>query len=342
MLRSTLPAICWIFLALLACSQDENPGPAYEVHPSPEAGQGGKAGASGNTIAGVGGSTTAGTGGSTTAGAGGSTTAGTEGSTTAGTGGSTTAGAGSSGEAGASNAGAGGEVGGEPPVEGLRVMSFNIQHGAVSNLETIADVIRAEEPDLVGLQELDVNAKRSGFVDQAQKLSQLTGMASLFGASLAFSDGGDYGLALLSRFPILQSNKYKLTSTKEQRILLVADIQTKHGTIPIAVTHLGLSSSERVTQVNEILAKIGNKSGAILMGDMNATKDSPEMKLLANHFSDSWISSTGTGATFPANKPTSRIDFIYLDGIWPTPIETHVPITTASDHLPVVTFVPWF
>jgi endonuclease/exonuclease/phosphatase (EEP) superfamily protein YafD len=127
---------------------------------------------------------------------------------------------------------------------GLRIMTFNIKHGDVSSLEDVAAVIRAEEPDLVGLQEVDVDADRSDNVDQAHRLSQLTGMASLFRSALTFSSGGHYGLALLSRFPILSSTKQELTSGSEQRILVVVDVLTDDGVIAVAVTHLGLTASE--------------------------------------------------------------------------------------------------
>lgn len=228
------------------------------------------------------------------------------------------------------------------PPDGLRIMTFNIKHGDLSSLEAIAEVIRAEEPDIVGLQEVDVDAARSGNVNQPHRLSQLTGMASLFRSSLTFSSGGYYGLSLLSRFPILTSNKLELTSSGEQRILMIVDVLTEHGTIPVAVTHLGLTSSERVVQVEEVLAAIGSRTNVVLMGDMNAQPDSAEMKALAGVLSDAWEAGTGTGATIPVDAPTRRIDYIFLGSDWPAPTQAHVPVTTASDHLPVVAFVPWF
>jgi endonuclease/exonuclease/phosphatase family metal-dependent hydrolase len=227
------------------------------------------------------------------------------------------------------------------PPDGFRIMTFNIKHGDVSSLEAIADVIRAEAPDVVGLQEVDVDADRSDNVDQPHRLSQLTGMASLFRSSLTFSGGGDYGLALLSRFPILTSSKLELTSSGEQRILVIVDVLTEHGTIPVAVTHLGLTSAERVVQVDEILAELGNRTNVILMGDMNAQPDSPEMEALAGLLSDAWEAGSGDGSTIPVDAPTRRIDYIFLGSAWPTPTQAHVPATTASDHLPVVAFVPW-
>lgn len=85
------------------------------------------------------------------------------------------------------------------PVPTLRIMTFNIKHAEIGGLDGIADVIKAEKPDLVGLQEVDVDAVRSAKVDQPHRLGQLTGMTSLFRTAFDFTDGGSYGIALLSQ-----------------------------------------------------------------------------------------------------------------------------------------------
>jgi endonuclease/exonuclease/phosphatase family metal-dependent hydrolase len=122
----------------------------------------------------------------------------------------------------------------------LRLMTYNIKHGAESSLEQVADVINAEQPDLVALQEVDVDADRSGNVDQPHRLSQLTGMASLFRSATTLPTNGLYGVALLSRFPIISSSKLLLTSGSEQRILMTVDVELDAGwLVPIGVTHMG-------------------------------------------------------------------------------------------------------
>ena len=85
-----------------------------------------------------------------------------------------------------------------------------------------------------------------------------------------------------------------------------------------------------------------SESQAILMGDMNAEPDSPEMQTLSGVFTDAWEQGgTGAGNTIPVDSPSKRIDFILLGSAWPAATEAHVPTTTASDHLPVVATVPW-
>ncbi len=223
----------------------------------------------------------------------------------------------------------------------LRLMTFNIKHGAESSLGAIADVILAEKADIVGLQEVDVDADRSGNVDQPHRLGQLTGMGNLFRSALTLSDGGLYGLAVLSRYPIVVSQKLNLTSASEQRILAMVDIDVNGTTVPFCITHLGLTAAERTTQVNEILAAIQGKPWAVLVGDMNATPNEASMKTLSGKLSDAWVTGgSGDGFTIPVTTPTKRIDYVFLGSSWSAPVEAHVPATPASDHLPVVVTIP--
>ena len=226
---------------------------------------------------------------------------------------------------------------------GLRVMTYNIKHGELSSLEAIADVIRAEAPDLVGLQEVDDEAARSGGVSQSYRLGQLTGMASLFRTALDLPGGGQYGLALLSRHPILASEKLSLTSTGEQRILVTVEVELADGrVVPFAITHLGLDAGERATQAQEIAAALAARPEAILVGDLNETPDGPAVGILAGALRDAWpLAGQGGGETIPAAAPTRRIDYVLLGAAWPPPAAARVPAATASDHRPVVvTFAP--
>ena len=101
------------------------------------------------------------------------------------------------------------------PGGGLRFMVYNIKHGELSSLESIASVIKAQSPDLVALQEVDVLTTRSGEVDQAARLGQLTGMYASFQPALLNYDTGQYGVALLSRYPIRSSQRIPLRSAAE-------------------------------------------------------------------------------------------------------------------------------
>src|SRR5690606_8398369 len=97
----------------------------------------------------------------------------------------------------------------------LKILTYNIHHASppsrpgVIDLDAIAKVINAHQPDLVALQEVDVNTGRSGPHNQAVALGKKTGMIAYFFKSIHY-DGGEYGLAILSRFPVKETNFYPL------------------------------------------------------------------------------------------------------------------------------------
>ena len=70
--------------------------------------------------------------------------------------------------------------------------------------------------------------------------------------------------------------------------------------------------------------------------DLNALPEDPGPEALARWATDCWAAvGVGTGATFPSQKPTARIDYLFVR---PTirPLRAWTVASTASDHLMVV------
>ena len=165
----------------------------------------------------------------------------------------------------------------------LRVMSYNIHHGegtdAKFDLERIAKIIVDSKVDVVALQEVDVKTQRASGVDQAAKLGELTKLTPVFGAAMPFS-GGEYGGAILSRWPVKIRKVHQLPQEKgrEPRIAIEAVITPDNG-LPEFVfvsTHFCHQSettrTEQAAKLNELLPE---KDGPpiVLAGDFNATHD---------------------------------------------------------------------
>jgi endonuclease/exonuclease/phosphatase family metal-dependent hydrolase len=226
-------------------------------------------------------------------------------------------------------------------IEMLKVMTFNIRSGRESSLAAIADAINAEAPDLVAMQEVDVNTMRTGMVDQPHRLGQLTGMTNLFRTAIPL-EGGSYGLAVLSEHPIISSTSTPLTSVGEQRILMTVEIEIEPGrVITVANTHFGLDAAARVTQSDEVIAAVGTDDDVLLFGDLNDEPGTPPIARLDGTFRDAWaLGGVGEGFTIPVTTPTRRIDFIYLGRAWGDPIDVRVIDTQTSDHRPVVAQLP--
>jgi endonuclease/exonuclease/phosphatase family metal-dependent hydrolase len=235
----------------------------------------------------------------------------------------------------------------------LRVMTYNIQSGHGS-LDGTAAAIRAESPDIVGLQEVDVHwADRSKFEDQATLLGEKLGMHVVFAPiySLPSEKPGDphreFGVALLSRFPIVSSSNRIITrlSTQEQnptpRLMpgLLDVIVDVGGTrVRILNTHLDYRAdpSVRTQQVVEIVQYLAQGSGpTILMGDLNAESTARELEPLLSRLHDSWSVNSSSGLTYPAEDPKKRIDFVLTSREFRAR-SAKVPETLASDHRPVV------
>ncbi len=90
----------------------------------------------------------------------------------------------------------------------LKILTYNIHHANppskpnVIDVAAIAKVINEQQPDLVALQEIDVHTDRSGkALNQAEEIARLTGMKFYFARAIDYA-GGEYGVAILSKFPM--------------------------------------------------------------------------------------------------------------------------------------------
>ena len=233
----------------------------------------------------------------------------------------------------------------------LRVLSYNIHHCAgvdrKLDVQRIADVIGSVQPDIVALQEVDQNAARSQSVDQPARLAELTGMKVVFGANIPLQ-GGHYGNAILSRFPITSHKNHLLPNIEnsEQRGVIEAMIAAPAplGQVVFLATHLDYRADERerlasAKAINDLIAKHGD-AAAILAGDMNATSDSETMRRLSSVWK---ITNDEPRPTIPVDRPTKQIDFIlYAPPAKWRAIETRVlDEAKASDHRAIFSILQW-
>lgn len=243
----------------------------------------------------------------------------------------------------------------------VKVMTYNIHAGIGSDgnydIDRIADVIEASEADVVGLQEVDVNwGARSNFDDELELLAEKLGMHA-FMAPIYNQDPineGDprrkYGVAVLSKYPIIDASNREITRLSTQDDdpepglapgFAETVINAKGAIFSLYVTHLDYRGDPyvRELQVDDMLDIIPEKGDAMLVGDMNATPDAPELQPLFNRFQDAWDESgKGDGHTFSAVSPSKRIDYI-LTSPGMESSNAEVIDTLASDHLPVITDV---
>ncbi|MGF9563107.1 endonuclease/exonuclease/phosphatase family protein [Neorhizobium sp. JUb45] len=231
----------------------------------------------------------------------------------------------------------------------LRILSYNVHSciGTDKKLDParIADVIAGLEPDIIGLQELDVGRKRSGGIDQAHAIASLLKMDFHFHPALRVEEE-NYGDAILSAFPTRLIKADALPSYGEPRGALWAEIDIGGRPLQVFNTHLGLFRRERVRQSAIITGPdwIGHPDALgkprLLMGDFNSIPSSPAYRQLASTMRDIGVE-TGKVAsrTFPSRFPLLRLDHVFVAG-GPKIIEAKAvstPLTRlASDHLPLL------
>lgn len=200
----------------------------------------------------------------------------------------------------------------------IRVLSYNIHHAEgvdrKLDVERIAGVIRSDAPDIVALQEVDTKVKRTESVDQAAELARLTKMDVVFGANIPLQ-GGHYGNAVLSRFPITRHKNHLLPNIDkgEQRGVIEAEIKLPESKQPLLflATHFDFRPDERerlasAAAINELVAKHPDQP-ALMAGDLNAPPASKTLQRLESMWTPA---NDKPMATVPVKEPKTQIDYI--------------------------------
>ncbi|PTX94647.1 endonuclease/exonuclease/phosphatase family protein [Opitutus sp. ER46] len=229
----------------------------------------------------------------------------------------------------------------------IRVLTYNIHHGEgldhAVDLPRIAEIIRTTGADVVALQEVDRGVRRTAGRDLSAELAALTGMKVAFGPNLAFQ-GGDYGNAVLSRFPIRaqRNTRFAHASAGEPRGVLQVELEVQGRRVLFLSTHLDVADNdaERVRAVAELRRIVTAEPGlpVVLGGDFNDVPASRTHGALSTFLSDVWPQvGTGPGYTFPTSKPVRRIDSIWITAPTLGAVSAQVVAApVASDHLPLL------
>jgi endonuclease/exonuclease/phosphatase family metal-dependent hydrolase len=224
----------------------------------------------------------------------------------------------------------------------IRVVTYNVHKGFSSlgalDLEWLAREIEAERPDVVALQEVSRGQITECGVDMASWFSQRLGLPCVYaptGIPL-------WGQALLTAAPIARSETHRLppdlptTRTFSWTELDVGDGEP----LRVVNTHYTALFGHEARRMHSeaLVGFLGERTAArtVVVGDLNATPDSPPMRLLFEAGFVDAIEAAGIepGYTAPAVRPAIRIDYVLHS---PDLEASDVTIreSLASDHLPV-------
>ena len=226
----------------------------------------------------------------------------------------------------------------------MRLATFNILHGrsltdGMVDLDRFASAVAALDADVLALQEVDRDQPRSHGADLTDVAAQAMGapehrfVATLAGTpDLWTAATGDlqpntagYGIALLSRYPVLRWQALALPGLRrkvpvlfpggrrpvmvddEPRAALAAVVDAPFGPLTVAATHLSFIPLWNATQLRRLVRALRTMPRpAVLMGDLNLERGRPARLT-------GWRSLADV-ATYPLGRPARQLDHILADG----------------------------
>jgi endonuclease/exonuclease/phosphatase family metal-dependent hydrolase len=242
----------------------------------------------------------------------------------------------------------------------LNMLTWNIRHGLGNDgnvdLPRIVSIIQDLDPDIIALQEVDVDWERSGRTDQPREIAHALQMESCFGPNLTqlTSEAHQhYGTMILSRYPIQNWTNTPLPQRAEwePRGLLEAHILVPGvGNVVIFNTHLHVGDTldgvmQRRSQAKCIANRVQSMDEPIVLaGDFNAQPGTDDLAPIEAVLADAWRAAGSSGEEFtiptrPHGPGDARIDAIFMSRSFRVadcyPIVT-VKTRLASDHYPVL------
>lgn len=155
----------------------------------------------------------------------------------------------------------------------LKVATYNIRHASTNGryIKEIAQLIKENDLDLVGIEEIDLFISRSGKQDILAEIAKEAGYKYYqFFKTIDYQDG-EYGIGILSKYELHDITSFPLSHCRENRVLGKAKVTISGKDICFLVTHLDLGTYEDVRryQFQEVREVVEKLDTFILVGDFN-------------------------------------------------------------------------
>ncbi len=217
-------------------------------------------------------------------------------------------------------------------ITSLTVMTYNIQQGVDidgnKNYDNQLAVIKAVNPDIIGLQECDTARMTHGSSDVVRYFANQLNYYSFYGPRTVT---GTYGAAILSRFPIIDAKTFFTYSDVDE--VGTTEVQIKVGatTFNVYVSHPAGSDEVHLAHMQALMDRISGKTNVISMGDFNAENDTIYYGMSIAVLQDTWVNAASRGVDGTSFDLSERTDHIFVSLSF-TVLETRYINVPESDH----------
>ncbi|MDH5359171.1 MAG: endonuclease/exonuclease/phosphatase family protein [Gammaproteobacteria bacterium] len=235
----------------------------------------------------------------------------------------------------------------------LRLLSYNIQVGIETkrahhyllhgwkhflphtrrfhNLDLVAEQVQGY--DIVGMQETDAGSLRSNFINLTEYIASKAGFPFWHHRiNRRLGNIAQHSSGMLFRIKPSEIKVHKLPALIPGRGVCMARFGNKDESLAVFNIHLSLSRRARGKQLGFIAELSQEYAHVVMMGDLNTSPNSPEMKHLFRN--TSLIEPLDAFHTFPSWQPSHHLDHILVS----SELKVHdarVLSHSFSDHLPI-------
>ena len=258
----------------------------------------------------------------------------------------------------------------------LRIMTYNVhnfkRYGSKNDISTkkdILQIIRDEQPDVIGFQEFYTRNK--GQYDILDSIQKIMNSNNFYFMSVVSNRDEAIGMALFSKFPILSHGMIQLASSRSsENQCIYADIRKYDKTFRFYSVHLqsirfdpedyrypnnvqpqpgkpegsamrlGAKLKSAFIKRSEQVFKVKDHASAcpypyLITGDFNDTPASFAVNQMAKGLKNAFVEKgSGLGRTYNGNFPNYQIDYIMASPQFDI-VDYHIIEKRLSDHYPV-------
>lgn len=238
----------------------------------------------------------------------------------------------------------------------MRLLLYNIRYGVgngatsavplpgarylfaeAGELDRIIEFIRSQDPDIVGLLEVDTGSMRSGRINQAEVIADALGHYSCYENKYS-EDSVNQRLPIVRKqanaflaSPRVHGERFHYFDTGIKRLIIELELDN----VAIFLVHLSLKYRHRQFQLRHLYELVTRcDKPVIVAGDFNTFWGEDEIFLFMKA---AGLNSANTESipSYPTRAPRMELDFVLCsDGI--DVIDFDVPRVPHSDHLPLV------